>query len=203
MQTWNVVPDDNTIQRVIEALRLNGIEAVAVEDFEQAKEAALESVPAGGEVMTMSSVTLDALGISKEINESGKYKSVRMRFKAMDPKTQQQDMNKLGAAPEYSMGSVHAITEDGHVLIASASGSQLAAHVYGAGHVVWVAGAQKIVKNTDDGIKRIYEHCLPLENERAMKAYGKNSSVNKMLIINKESVPGRMKLILVKQVVGF
>ncbi len=99
---------------------------------------------------------------------------------------------------------MHAVTEDGKVLIASNSGSQLPAYAYGSGHVIWVVGAQKIVKNLDEGIKRIYEHSLPLESERARKAYGvPGSAVNKLLIINKEIIPGRITMILTKEKLGF
>ncbi len=114
-------------------------------------------------------------------------------------------MQKLGAAPEYVIGSVHTVTEDGHVLIiASASGSQLPAYVYAAEHVIWVVGTQKIVKNIEEGMKRIYKYVLPLESARAHKAYGvPGSSVNKLLIVNKEPVPNRITIILVQQPLGF
>ena len=95
------------------------------------------------------------------------------------------------------------MTEDGKILVASKTGSQMAAYVYGASHVIFVAGAQKIVKDLDEGIRRIYEHSLPLEEKRAMKAYDVGSEVNKMLIINKEIQKGRIKMILVNEVLGF
>ena len=121
----------------------------------------------------------------------------------MDRGKEGTEMQKIGAAPEWAIGSVHAITEDGHVLVASNTGSQLPAYVYGAGHVVWVVGAQKIVKDTTEGIQRIYEYCFPLENERLMKAYGVPSGVSKLLIINKEKIPERLTAIFVKEKLGF
>ena len=65
----------------------------------------------------------------------------------MDRTTQARERAKLGATPDLAIGSVHAVTEDGHVLIASNTGSQLPAYVYAAGKVIWVVGAQKIIKN--------------------------------------------------------
>ena len=153
----------------------------------------------------MTSVTLDTIGLSEEINKAdSRFRPLRDKLYAMDRNTQVQEMNRLGAAPEFVVGSVHAVTEDGHVLIASNTSSQLPAYSFGALHVIWVVGAQKIVKNTDEGIKRVYEHSLPLESERAKKAYGvPGSAVNKILIINQEVQPGRVKLILVKENLGF
>lgn len=203
MDKWNKLADRETVDRTIEALKANGIDAEFVENGEQAKNRVLEILPAGVEVMNMTSVTLDTIGVAKETVESGKYYSVRNKLMKMDRSTQGLEMQKMGAAPDYAVGSVHAVTEDGHVLFASHSGSQLPAYAYGAAHVIWVVGAQKIVKNTDEGIKRIYEYILPLEDERARKAYGVGSGVSKLLILNKEKTPGRLSLILVGKKLGF
>lgn len=204
MGNWNKLADEQAIQNTTKALKQNGIEVFVVNNGVDAKKKALELIPEGSEVMTMTSVTLDTIELSEEINkEGGKYKLVRSKLQAMDRNTQAQEMNRLGSAPEVVIGSIHAVTKNGHVLIASATGSQLPAYVYGAGKVIWVAGSQKIVKNTDEGIKRIYEYVLPLEDKRAKKIYGVGSGVNKLLIVNKEVKPGRIILILVKEKLGF
>jgi hypothetical protein len=153
----------------------------------------------------MSSVTIDTLGLSKEINETGKYNSVKAKLMKMDRKTQGLEMQKIGAAPEYALGSVHAVTEDGKLLIASNTGSQLPAYAFGASHVIWIVGTQKIVKDEDDGKKRIYEYVLPLESERINKVFNitVGSFVSKLLIINREIRPDRLTVILVKEKLGF
>ena len=205
MKKWDKLADEKTIKNTVAALKANGIDAQVVENRQEAKRKVLELIPESSEAMTMTSVTLDTIGLSEEINKAdSRFRPVRDKLYAMDRNTQVQEMNRLGAAPEFVVGSVHAVTEDGYVLIASNTGSQLPAYSFGALHVIWVVGAQKIVKNTDEGIKRIYEHSLPLESERAKKAYGvPGSAVNKVLIINKEVQPGRIKLILVKEKLGF
>ena len=116
-------------------------------------------------------------------------------------------MRKLGAAPDFAVGSVHAVTEDGHLLIASNTGSQLPAYVYSAGKVIWVVGAQKIVKDLDEGMKRLREYVLDLETARARKAYGLpddwNSFYSKVLVFRREVNPGRTHLVLVNEALGF
>ncbi len=203
MKKWNVLAADEVIKKTAETLRANGFDVFVLNNGQMAKDKVLELIPKGSEVMTMTSVTLDTIGIRQEINESGNYNSVRTKLLKMDRKTQVQEMSRLGAAPEFAIGSVHAVTEDGHVLIASATGSQLPAYVYGAGKVIWVVGTQKIAKNTNEGIKRIYEYVFPLEDERAKKVYGVGTAVNKLLIINKETTPGRITIILIKEKLGF
>ena len=204
MKDWTRLASDEQIQRTIDALKINGINAIVVENAEKAKEKVIELLPQGAEVINMTSVTLDAIGIPQEINESGKYDSVRKKLMSMDRKTQGLEMQKLGAAPEWVVGSVHAVTENGEIMIVSNTGSQLGPYAYTAAHVIWVVGTQKIVKDIDEAVKRIYEHCLPLESKRAKIAYGmEKSNVSKKLIINKETTPGRITLIFVNQLLGF
>ena len=204
MKKWDKLADEKTIKNTVAALKANGIDAQVVENRQEAKRKVLELIPESSEAMTMTSVTLDTIGLSEEINKAdSRFRPVRDKLYAMDRNTQVQEMNRLGAAPEFVVGSVHAVTEDGHVLIASNTGSQLPAYSFGALHVIWVVGVQKIVKNTDDGIKRIYEHSFPLEDERAQKAYGMRSGVNKILIVNKEIQSGRINVIFVKEKLGF
>jgi hypothetical protein len=196
-------PSDERIRAVADALRNNGIACLIVETGVEAKQKILELIPGGAEVMNMTSVTLDAIGVAEEIVGSGRYRSVRRQFETMDPQTQGSEMKKLGAGPEWAVGSVHAVTEDGSVMIASATGSQLPAYAYGSTQVIWAVGWQKLVKSLDEGMKRIYEYSFPLEDERARKVYGIGSSVNKVLIVNKEVVPERITLIIIKETLGF
>lgn len=194
---------DETVEKTADALRQNGFVVEIVNTGEEAKKRVLEILPEGAEVFTMSSQTLEQTSIASEINNSGKYNSVRNKLYEMDRNTQGREMAKLGAAPDWVVASVHAVTEDGHLLIASKSGSQLSAEAYAGGKVIFVVGTQKIVKDNQEGMQRIYEYCLPLEDERARKVYGMPSNVSKILIINKEIMPNRITVILVKEKLGF
>ncbi len=199
------IASDAVIEKTAAALKANGMNALVVENGAQAKAKALELIPVGSEVMNMTSVTLETLGLSADLNDSGRYNSIRAKFAKMDRKTQGLDMQKMGAAPTYVIGSVHAVTEDGKVMIAAATGSQLPAYAYGSAHVIWIVGAQKIVPDEETGRQRIYEYVLPLESKRANKAYNitTGSAVNKLLIINKEGTPNRITMIIVKESLGF
>ncbi len=194
---------DEQIKKAKKALAENGFKAEVFENSQEAKKKVLELLPKGAEVFTMTSQTLEVIGLDKEINESGKYNAVRPKLFAMDRTTQAREMVKLGAAPDWVVSSVHAVTEDGHLLIASNSGSQLSAEAYAGEKVIFVVGTQKIVKDTQEGLRRIYEYSYPLEDVRAQKAYGVRSGVNKILIINKEIMPERITVILVKEKLGF
>ena len=206
MRVWDALPSKEALERTLAALKANGIDASLAETAEEAKKVVLSLLPEGAEVFTMTSITLDQIGLSSHVNESGKYDAVRPALFKMDQKTQGREMRKLGAAPDFTIGSAHAVTETGTVMVASMTGSQLPAYASAAGTVIWVVGAQKIVKNVEEGMRRINEYLIPKESERARKAYGLPetfmSSPNKILLFTKEVQPGRAKLVLVNQVLG-
>lgn len=204
MKPWNFPASRESIERTIQALTANGIEASLVESKREAKQKVLDLLPSGAEVFTMTSVTLDSIGLSNEINEKGKYNSIRNKLNSMDRNTQGREMRKLVAAPDFAIGSAHAVTETGTVMVASLTGSQLSAYAYGSGTLIWVVGVQKIVADFDEGLKRISEYTLPFESERAKKAYGvPGSFISKLLIFNREVQPGRAKLIFINEAIGF
>ena len=192
------------IAKTIEALQKNNIKATLVDDLEAAKAKVISLIPQDAEVMTMVSATLDTAGISELLDKSGNYKSVRAQLYEMDPKKDTHKMRKLAASPDYVVGSANAITEDGKLLWASATGSQLGPYAYTAGKVILVVGSQKIVKDRESAIKRIYDYILPLESKRAQKAYGvAGSAVNKLLEIGAEVDPQRITIIFVKKPAGY
>ena len=202
-QAFSELATDTQIERVVNALEANGIHAIIAKNGEEARRIFFELIPEGAEVFLGASVTLETLGIKDEVDTSGRYEALRPKMFAMDRATQGREIRKLGGAPDYAAGSVHAVTEEGQVLIASNTGSQLGPYASGAGHVIWVVGAQKIVKDLNEGFRRIYEYDLPLETEHMRQLYNAPTSVNKVLVVNREIRPNRTTMILVKEEVGY
>jgi acyl-CoA hydrolase len=196
------LPDEQTIADTVVALEEHGFSIEVVDDLDAAREAVLARIPEGSSVMTNTSVTLQETGIADAINDGGPYDSARNKLMALDFATQLPEMKAIGGQPDYALGSVHAITRDGTLVIASASGSQLASYAWGAANVIFVVGAQKLVPTPEAARERIYEHSLKLEDARAYAAYGQNSSVGKILEIHQE-LPGRIHVVLIRQSVGF
>jgi hypothetical protein len=201
-QRFTALPDDGTLAKTAVALEEHGFSVEIVDDLEAARSAVLARIPEGSSVMTNTSVTLQETGIADAINGDGHYGSARNRMLALDYATQYQQMKAIASEPDYALGSVHAVTRDGVLMIASASGAQLASYAWGAAHVIFVVGAQKLVPDAEAGRERIYEHSLPLEDARAYAAYGQNSRVGKILEIHQED-PGRIHVVLIRRVVGF
>ena len=194
---------DDQVVAAASALDANGVVSHIVESGEQARALVSALLPDGAKVYNNTSRTLEAIGTADDIERSGRYQSLRLRLYQMDREMQRQEMRELAASPDYVVGSVHALTETGSLLIASASGTQLGPIVSGAGHVILVIGTQKIVADLDTALRRIYEYCFPLEDDRARRAYGVPSGVNNILMINKVVIPDRITAILVKERLGF
>ncbi len=194
---------DEQIKSVVNALEANNIYTIVVENGEAARKLVLQLVPPGAEVYANISKTLEKIGITEEIDKSGRYDAVRPKMLALDRKTQADEIRILRSRPAYIIGSVHAITEDGQMMTASYGGSQLAPYSYGASKVILVVGAQKIVKDLNEGFRRIEEYSYPLEDARLRATLGTPSAVGKVLIVNREVTPGRTTVIIVKEELGF
>ena len=197
------LPDEHVLAATVVALEEHGFSVEVVDDLDAARQAVLARIPEGSSVMTNTSVTLAETGIADAINDGGgRWESARNRMFALDFATQAQEMKAIGGQPDYALGSVHAITADGTLVTASASGSQLASYAWGAANVIFVVGVQKLVPTLEAARQRIYQHSLPLEDARAQAAYGQHSQVGKILEIHQE-LPGRIHIVLIRQQVGF
>jgi acyl-CoA hydrolase len=199
---FTMLPDAQTLAATVTALEEHGFSVEVVDNLDAARQAVLARIPHGASVMTNTSVTLADAGLADAINGDGPYDSARNRMFALDFATQAQEMKAIGGQPDYALGSVHAVTRDGTLVIASASGSQLASYAWGAANIIFVVGAQKLVPTLQAAHERIYQHSLVLEDARAIAAYGQHSSVGKILEIHQE-LPGRIHIVLIRQAAGF
>ena len=201
-QEFNHLASDDQIKKTVQALEANGIRTLVVETGEEARACVLSMIPAGMEVFNPPSHTLDQIGLTADIESSTSFQPLRSRLRSLDRTTQRREIRRLTASPDVVVGSVHAITEQGEVVVASATGSQLSSAVSGAGIVIWIVETQKLVRTLDEGFRRIREYSYPLEDVRTRQVYGQPSAINKVLIVNGE-LPGRITIVLVRQNLGF
>jgi hypothetical protein len=191
------------LERAAAALTANNFAVEVLDDAAAARTRIKDLIPEDASVFTGASETLRLSGIDEDINNSGRYDAVRQRGLAMDRATQLAEIWRLMSTPDVIVGSVHAVTETGSLVIASASGSQLPGYAGGAVRVIWVIGAQKVVPDLSTALRRVEDHCLPLENGRAMEVYGRPSALNRILILNAEPHPGRATVLLLREAIGF
>jgi hypothetical protein len=176
---YSQAASEEKVNKAVKALEANGFKVKVVDNLDQLRGEVINLIPNGSEVFTATSRTLDEAGLTDELN-SEKYKSVRDMFMPLyGQEDKQNEMKRIGSASDYALGSVHAVTEEGQVVIASASGSQLPNYVYGAKNFIWTVGSQKLVKDLNEAFDRIETYAFHLEDERAQQAYGANSSPTK------------------------
>ncbi|MFC4035687.1 LUD domain-containing protein [Streptomyces polygonati] len=191
------------LERAAAALTAHGFTVEILDDAGAARTRVGELLPEGASVFTAASETLRLSGIDEDINAGGRYQAIKPRVLAMDRGTDADDIRRVLAGPDVIVGSVAALTETGSLVIASGSGSQLPAYAGGAARAIWIVGAQKVVPDLGTALRRVDEHCLPLESARTQQAYGWPSSVNRLLILNAEHLPGRGTVLLLREAIGF
>ena len=191
------------LEQAAAALTAHGFTVEILDDAAAARARIEDLIPEGASVFTGASETLRLSGIDADINASGRYAAVKPRVLVMDRATQMDEIRRVLASPDVSIGSVAAVTETGSLVVASASGSQLPAYSGGAARAIWIAGAQKVVPDLSTALRRVEEHCLPLESARAQVAYGMPSAINRLLILNAEYIPGRGTVLLLREAIGF
>jgi len=201
-EDFAIPASEETIQRVAQRIRERNIEGVVVDDGDQARKVVLERLPEGAEVHSATSKTLQDAGIFDAIHDASRYDALRPRIFKMERQTQAREIRKLIAGPDFMLGSVNAVTEDGVLVAASASSSQLGPYASTAGKVIMVVGSQKIVPDLETALKRIHQYVLPWEDAQVRKVMNIGSFVGKTLLIEREWVNGRMTVILVRKPIG-
>jgi hypothetical protein len=183
-------------------LRERNFEVVILQSSTDVKAAVLERIPAGATVHSGKSKTLEDARLFKELMESERYDFIRRRTSKLDRTTQGDEIRRLGAAPDFMLGSVQAVTESGQLVVASASGSQIGPYASGAGKLILVIGSQKIVPDLDTALRRINEYVFPYEDARLRETLGVGTKLTRWLVIEQDYYAGRTTIILVREPTG-
>jgi hypothetical protein len=201
------LPGAETIERTMNAVRSRGISVVAADTKEAALSILVDAIPEGAGVMTGASLTLQQIGF-EELLKSGnhRWRNLKGEIVAEQDPARQSQLRKQATLADYFLGSVHAIVESGEILVASATGSQIAPYAFSSSHILWVAGAQKIVPSVEAGLRRIREYILPHEDQRMKNRLGPQaeSFVGKILLFEREApyLHRSVTLLLIRQLVG-
>jgi L-lactate utilization protein LutC len=205
---YNLLPNPQQIQTAMEAVKARGITVELMENKAAALGRLLAIIPPGSDVMTAGSTTLTQIGLD-DLLISGRHpwRNLKGALLAEKDPMQQAVLRKQSSLADYFLGSVHAIAETGEIVVASATGSQLASYAFSSAHILWVVGAQKITPTLEDALRRVREYVLPLEDRR-MRSVTNNqrgSMIGKLLLFEKEApyLKRTVTLLLVNEILGF
>lgn len=196
---------DEVIAKVAEALSARNITPIIVDTKEAALEEIKKLIPTGGSVMNGSSTTLQEVGFVDYLKagEHGWNNVHENILNEQDP-VKKARLRKESVLADYFLGSVHAVTEAGQLVIVSASGSQMPSYAFTSDNVIWVVGAQKIVPTLNDAMARIQDYVIPLEDVRVKGVGYPGTTLARTLIIEREIMPHRhLTIIFVKEKLGF
>lgn len=203
---YNTIPDIDVINKTADALRERGVEVFVVENGTLAFEKIKELIPLSVSVNNGASKTLEEIGFVDYL-KSGEHgwNNLHAKILTETDKIKQAQLRKQTIFADYYLGSVHAITETGQMIIASASGSQLPSIIYTSPNIIFVAGVQKIVPNLDEGMTRLKEYVVPLEDKHMKEVGYGGTTLAKIVIFECEpAFMGRkVRMILIKESLGF
>ncbi len=201
---WNKLPDEASINRVMAGLKERGFNPLIFPDRAAALARLKQLIPAGSDVMTGSSTTLEEIGFTEYLrSREHPWKNWKDMIYAEKEAERQLALRRQATTAGYFLGSVQVLTESGEALGVDATGSRQGGYVYAAAKVIWVVGINKIVPDMAAAFRRLREHCVPLENERIRQTGGAGTTVGKIVLYERESLPGRVTTLLIREKLGF
>jgi L-lactate utilization protein LutC len=203
---YNKLAAKEVVNKTIEALNKKNINVIYVETGDDALAKIKELIPKDASVMNGSSRTLEQIGYVDYL-KSGKHgwNNLHETILAENDKVKQVLLRKQSVLSDFYLGSVHALTQSGELIIASNTGSQLPHIVYTSPNLIFVVSTKKIVSTFETGMERLKKHVVPLEDENMKQKYGTGTALNKIVIFIAENLKmGRkITLILVNEDLGF
>ena len=197
------VGDEDSIRRTVEALKARNVNVLVVDDAAQALAKLKELVPEGSVIFNNTSETLDSIGYSDYVHQNPKYRNLHDEMEAETDPAKQRNIRRQATMADYFIGSVQAVAETGEVVVASGSGSQIAAYVYNAEHLIWLAGTQKICPGLPEAMDRVRGYTLE-RHDSWLQGRGRNPSpIGKLMVFENEVVAGRITMILINESLGW
>ena len=195
--------DEAAIQRTIGALKARNMDALIVDSGSDALSVLKEMLPEGAEIYNNTSETLDDIGFSDYAAHNPRFHNFHDDLVSESDPQKQRDIRRSSSLADYFIGSVQAIAESGEVVVASGSGSQIPAYAFNATHVIWVVGVQKICPTLDEAIARVRGYTVE-RHDAWLVDQGRNPApIGKLMICEREGVPGRITVILIRQSLGW
>ena len=201
------------MERTAEALNKNGFAATCVDNKEEAIDLVEEMLTDGATVSVGGSMTLFELGIP-ELLSSGRFNYLDRYAPGLTTEGRREVFLKSFDSDFYFC-STNAVTESGELYNVDGNGNRVAAMLYGPQNVVVIAGWNKIVKDIPAAEERVREHAAPAncirlgrntpctKTGRCMDCRSDERICADRVIMSKQVVKGRVKVILVAEELGY
>jgi hypothetical protein len=204
---------EQKVKRTIENLEKNNMEALFVQDEEALLEKIPELIKEGDTVSVGGSMTLFETGVI-DFLKNGKYNFLD-RYKEGITQDELKEIYRKSFFADAYLVSSNAITENGELYNVDGTGNRVAAMLYGPDKVIVIVGFNKIVKDEQEAVKRNREISGPANAKRlnkktpcselgyCMDCKSKDRICNDFVLIKKQQVKGRIKVIIVGKELGY
>lgn len=203
---YSTLASPSSLEKTVTSLREKQYLPVVVRTKEEALTKIKELIPSGASIMNGSSTTLQQIGYQDYL-ASGQHSWVDLhaQITAENDEAKRHVLRQQSVLSDYYLGSVHALTETGEMVIASNTGSQLPHLVFTSPNVILVISTKKIVPDLTAALQRLETHVIPLEDQRLMAAMNAHTAQNKLLLFKGEAayLQRKIHLILVEEDLGF
>ncbi|HTZ10969.1 MAG TPA: lactate utilization protein [Candidatus Margulisiibacteriota bacterium] len=207
---------DKRIDILFKNWQKRNIAGIACENKGEALKMALEVIPLSASIGLSGSVTLDQLGLVKQLEERGNR--VFNQYKPGLSREESLELRRRGSVADYFLTSANAISESGELIFLSANGHRISG-IANAKNVLVISGVNKLASNLDEAIKRGREYATPLNckrlnwpapclkdgvcrNEICLFPEYKRMCCQ-LLIIEAEVASERLKVILINETLGY
>ena len=165
-------------QKTILALKRNNFDAGYVPDRKGALAKIIENIPTGATIGCGDSVTLHQIGFIDWISSQKDHEVFDpFSIQAYDfPdwttfRTERFKLQQKALTANVFVTGTNAITLDGKLVNIDGKGNRVAAQIFGPNKVIFVSGANKIVKDVDEAIKRTMEYAAPINTKRHVEKH--------------------------------
>ena len=202
----------NAAATIISRLEKRNMEGYYCETSKEAVEKALSLMPEGSVISWGGSASIDECGLMEAIHQKG-YTLID-RSLAKSPQEKREIYARTVMADYYLM-STNAITMEGELVNIDGFCNRVACLCAGPAHVIIIAGMNKVVLNVQDGIDRIRTKAAPANTVRLNKntpcaktgmcgdCYSPDCICSQIVVTRRSGIPGRIKIILVNEDLGF
>lgn len=156
-----------SIQKVLDALKRNNMNAVLVQTKEEALQHVASLLSPGQTIGAGGSVTLKECGIDA-LMKSGSYRFLERYDPSLSEEERKQN-TLLCYDADWYFTSANAITEDGELYNVDGYGNRVSAICCGPKRIIVVAGVNKLVKNREEAILRVKRIAAPKNTVRLNK----------------------------------
>lgn len=200
------------VPNIIKNLALRNIEAFYYEDSKAMVEDILKKIPAGSTVTWGGTESITECGLMDALHS--KAYTLLDRSIAKTPEEKREFYGKAVMADVFLM-STNAITYSGELINIDGNGNRLACLMQGPKEVFIIVGMNKFVGSIEEGIHRIENIAAPANVQRLQKntpcqnlgrcahCFSENSICSHTVITRRSGHPGRIKLFIVPENLGY